>query len=350
MRETPLIVVWFGDPASLEGYQWHCSQRDPAHGPEGLILTYEQNPMTESLSAQLIFGGIGGSGRLPVAIGDQYPAGHGITTPGGLRLQYGFPETAGLSSSQLNAAIDSIVNRGLEAGAYPGCQVIVARKGTVVFHRAYGYHTYDKRIEVRKNDLYDLASVTKVSGPLPGLMLLEGMGKFSYQDRLGDYCAAMKGSDKADLALKDVLAHRAGLYPWIPYHEKTLKKNGQYKKRFIRPDPGGKYTLQVADRLYLSEQLQGRRFLRKSGNRSWANRSISTADSPFFCFQQSLRSCRESPMKHFFRSISTTGWEHGSCFIIHAALSPVPGSFPPNMIRCSGNSWFMDMCMMKEQP
>ncbi|TFH27126.1 MAG: class A beta-lactamase-related serine hydrolase, partial [Bacteroidia bacterium] len=264
-QQTQLIVVWFVDPASLERCKSIVSG-GAALDPEGLILCYEQNPLTEKLSAQLIFGGISGRGRLPVAIGDQYPVGYGITTPGGLRLQYGFPENAGLSSEKLNHNIDSIVARGLEAGAYPGCQVIVARKGTVVFQKAYGYHTYEQRIEVRNRDLYDLASVTKISGPLPGLMLLEGMGKFSYQDRLGDYCPAMKGSDKADLELKDILTHKAGLYPWIAYHENTLKKNGQYKKRFIRPDAGGKYSLQVADRLYLSNTYKEKIFreIRKS--------------------------------------------------------------------------------------
>jgi CubicO group peptidase (beta-lactamase class C family) len=264
-QKTRLVLAWFGDPASLESTDFSASGLDEK-GPEGLILAYEQHPMTESLSAQLIFGGIGASGRLPLAIGDRYQAGYGLSTPGGIRLQYGFPENAGLSSGKLDHAIDSIVKRGLEAGAYPGCQVIVARKGTVVFHKAYGHHTYDRRTKVRTDDLYDLASVTKVSGPLSGLMLLESEGRFSYQDRLGDYCEAMRGSDKAELALKDVLAHRAGLYPWIPYHEKTLKKNGHYKKRFLRTDAGGKFIVPVADRVYLSSRFKNKIFkeIRKS--------------------------------------------------------------------------------------
>ncbi len=265
MEQTQLIVVWFGDPASLE----QCSSivsSGTGQEPEGLILAYEQKPIIEGLSAQLIFGAIGGRGRLPVAIGEHYSIGHGNTTPGGLRLQYGFPENAGLDSQRLNHAIDSIVKGGLEAGAYPGCQVIVARKGTVIFQKSYGYHSYEKRIEVRNHDLYDLASVTKITGPLSGLMLLEGMGKFSYKNRLGDYCVAMKGSDKADLALKDILAHRAGLYPWIPYYEDIIKKNGQYKKRFLRTDEGEKYTIQVADRVYLSNTFKTKIFkeIRKS--------------------------------------------------------------------------------------
>ncbi len=295
--QTKLIVVCFGDPAQPE-LSRSIASIEATLDPEGLILSYEQNPMTEGLSAQLIFGGIGGSGRLPLSIGDQYPAAFGITTPGGLRLQYGYPENAGLFSTQLNQNIDSIVKSGLDAGAYPGCQVIVARRGTVVFHKAYGYHTYDKRIEVRKNDLYDLASVTKVSGPLSGLMLLEASGKFSYRDHLGDYCAAMKGSDKADLALKDVLAHRAGLYPWIPYHEKTLKKNGQYKKRFIHPDPGGKYTLQIADRLYLSDRFRQKIFkvIRKSelGEQKYLYSGLS-----FFLFPTIIEELSGQPYETF---------------------------------------------------
>jgi len=295
--DTKLVVVWFDDPASLESWLSNASA-GATLDPEGLVLSYEQNSMMESLSAQLIFGGVGGSGRLPVAIGDHYPVGHGITTPGGLRLQYGFPENAGLCSMHLNHAIDSIVKRGLEAGAYPGCQVIVARKGIVVFQKAYGHHTYDKRIEVRKNDLYDLASVTKITGPLSGLMLLEGMGKFSYENQLGDYCNVMKGSDKASLALKDVLAHRAGLNPWIPYHENTLKKNGQYKKRFLSTDAGGKYTVQVADRVYLSNTYKQKIFkeIRKSelGEKKYRYSGLS-----FFLFPTIIENLSGQPYETF---------------------------------------------------
>ena len=296
-QETKLVEVWFGDPASLEQCLSLATAGDTLD-PDGLILSYEQNPMTEGLSAQLIFGGIGGSGRLPMAIGDQYPVGNGITTSGGLRLQYGFPENAGLCSKQLNNAIDSIVKRGLDAGAYPGCQVIVARKGIVVFNKAYGHHTYDKRIEVRKNDLYDLASVSKVTGPLSGLMLLEGMGKFSYQDQLGDYCSAMKGSDKANLALKDVLAHQAGLYPWIPYHENTLKKNGHYKKRFLRTDAGGKYTVQIADRLYLSNTYKEKIFkeIRKS---ELSGKKYHYSGLSFFLFPTIIENLSGQPYETF---------------------------------------------------
>ena len=251
-QKTRVIAACFGEPVILSG--------------DGMILAYRHNKYTEELAAQLIFGGIGGKGKLPLAVGDSYPAGSGITTPGGLRLQYGFPENVGISSALLNHKIDSVVNGGLEAGAFPGCEVIAARKGKVIFHRTYGYQTYDKRIDVRKEDLYDLASVTKVSGPLSGLMVLEGMGRFSHNDLLGKYVPAMRGSDKADLWLKDILAHQAGLYPWIPYWQQTVKRNGSFKRRLVRNYPSEKFPMVVADHLYLKDQFRNKiyRTIRKS--------------------------------------------------------------------------------------
>jgi len=255
-QKTRVIAACFGEPAVSGGI----------FSSDGLILAYRDNQYTEELAAQLIFGGIGGKGRLPLAIGDSYPAGSGINTPGGLRLQYAYPENAGISSALLNHKIDSVVNRGLEAGAFPGCEVIAARKGKVIFHRTYGYQTYDHRIDVREGDLYDLASVTKVSGPLPGLMVLEGMGRFSHNDLLGKYVPAMRGSDKADLWLKDILAHQAGLYPWIPYWQQTVKRNGSFKRRLVRSYPSDKFSMVVADHLYLKDQFKKKiyRTIRKS--------------------------------------------------------------------------------------
>ncbi len=242
--QVHLISVIFDDPCAI-------GELEGLESSEALVLAYQHNNFTEELAAQLIFGGIGGQGRLPVRIDDEYPAGHGISTVGHVRLQYAYPENAGVSSETLNRNIDSIVLSGLEAGAYPGCEVIAARRGMVIFHKTYGYHTYDARIEVQKQDLYDLASVTKVSAPLAGLMLLEGMGKFYHADRLGDYAPSMKGSDKADLGLRDVLAHQAGLHPYLLYWKNTVTKGGNYKRRYLRDRPSEKFSVQVADRIYL---------------------------------------------------------------------------------------------------
>ena len=264
-QRTRVIVACFGEPA-LPDDPGGLLSLDGILSSDGLILAYRHNRYTEELAAQLIFGGIGGSGKLPLAMGDSHPAGSGITTPGGLRLQYAYPENAGISSLLLDHKIDSVVNGGLQAGAFPGCEVIAARRGKVIFHKTYGYQTFDRRIDVREGDLYDLASVTKVSGPLPGLMVLEGMGRFSHNDLLGKYVPEMRGSDKAGLWLKDILAHQAGLYPWIPFWQQTVKRNGSFKRRLVRDYPSEKFSMVVADHIYLKDQFRNRiyRTIRKS--------------------------------------------------------------------------------------
>ncbi|MCU0456871.1 MAG: serine hydrolase, partial [Bacteroidales bacterium] len=150
------LIVWFGSPYAL-------ARTLPLEDPAAVLLSHQDNDYTEDLSAQLIFGGIGARGMLPVTVNEKWKAGHGILTPGGVRMQYGLPENTGLSSALLREKVDSIVTAGIEAGAFPGCEVMIARKGMVVLHNTYGYQTYEQRNRVQKDDLYDLASVTKVS-------------------------------------------------------------------------------------------------------------------------------------------------------------------------------------------
>ena len=111
---------------------------------------------------------------------------------------------------------------------------MVARKGIVVFHKTYGYHTYDERIPVRKDDLFDLASVTKVSSTLAGLMLLNSEGKFSVEKKLGDYLPDFRKTNKGDLLMKDLLTHQAGLKDWIPFWKETVRADSSFKRRYLQ--------------------------------------------------------------------------------------------------------------------
>ena len=90
---------------------------------------------------------------------------------------------------------------------------MVARKGIVIFQKTYGYQTYDNRTLVKEDDLFDLASVTKVTATLPGLMLLDSEDKFSPDETLGNYLPYFKHSNKGNIVMRDILAHQAGLTP-----------------------------------------------------------------------------------------------------------------------------------------
>lgn len=247
------IVTYFGNPYALQ-------HLEALQNAAALILAYEENYYTEDLAAQLIFGGIEAKGSLPVTINDKWPAGYGLTTKGNIRLQYGFPENAGVSSEILNKGIDSIAKAGLDAMAYPGCEVIVARKGIVIFHKTYGYHTFDNRVELEKGDLFDLASVTKVSSSLPGLMILDTEGKFSTEEKLGTYLSVFKHSDKSDLLMKDLLAHQAGLTPSIVPWRNTLKNDTVYKRSAIRYMPSDRFAVKISDRLYINRNYRKKMF------------------------------------------------------------------------------------------
>ncbi len=247
------IITWFGNP-------YGAAKIEALKNVNGLVMAYQENDYTEDLSAQLLFGGIGAKGTLPVTINEKWPFGFGILTPGDLRLKYGLPENAGMSSNILNPEIDSLVNAGLKANAFPGCVVMVARKGVVVFNKAYGFQTYDKRIPLRADDLYDLASVTKISSTLAGLMVLNSEGKFSPDQTLGYYLPDFKRTNKGNIGMRDFLTHQAGLAPYISFWKETMKENGEFKRRTYNSELTKKYPLEVAQGLYINKNYRKKMF------------------------------------------------------------------------------------------
>ncbi|MBE0674873.1 MAG: serine hydrolase [Bacteroidales bacterium] len=253
-RQNPLVVTYFGNPYAIA--------RIPSlQEAMALILTYQENAFTESLAAQIIFGATGSRGTLPVTINERYRAGHGIKTAGNLRMQYGYPESAGMNSKILERRIDSLAMLGIMEGAYPGCIVMAARKGIVVFNKSYGHHEYDERIEVKEDDIYDLASVTKISAATPALMLLQAEGRFSPDEQLGNYVPFFRGSDKEEIVLRDMLTHQAGLVAWIPFWKETVNEaTGNFRNRTFQPGPSERFPVIVANNLYIHRTYNTRLF------------------------------------------------------------------------------------------
>ncbi len=243
------IITYFGNPYAINFIP-------SLNRSDGLLLAYQDSKLAEQVAAQIIMGGLGAHGKLPVTINNDYPAGFGLISPGNIRMQFGFPENAGISSARLTRSIDSLVSTGLDSGAYPGCEVMVARKGIVIFDSAYGYHTYEKRIPSRIGDIYDLASVTKVTGPLAGLMVLDQEGLFSPDGELEDYLPEMRGSDKAHIMMSDILTHQAGLEAWIPFWKETVRKDGSYKKRSYSTRESSRYPYEVSEGLFVNRKYR----------------------------------------------------------------------------------------------
>ncbi len=239
------VIVWFGNPYGI-------ARLDMSNKPSALLVAYQDNKYSHQAAVQVIFGGLGASGRLPVTINGDYPEGFGIKTPGNLRLQYGFPENAGLSSEILNSKVDSIVQSGLDSMAYPGCHVLIARKGIVVLNKCYGFHLYDSTEAVSEHDLWDLASVTKVSAATPSLMLLYDRGLFDPDKTLGHYLPWYRFSNKGDMLLREMLAHQAGLRSWIPFWRNTLENDSTFRRGIFRDYSNRRFALQVSDSIYMN--------------------------------------------------------------------------------------------------
>lgn len=141
------------------------------------------------------------------------------------------------SSDRLSVGekVDSIITNGIKNQSFPGAQVLVAHKGTVIYHEAFGFHTYDSIQPVALNDIYDLASVTKILGPLPALMKLVDEGKLDLDIPFSTYWKPWRRiKNKRDLTLREILAHQSGLQPYIIFLNKVVKNNGELKKRFVK--------------------------------------------------------------------------------------------------------------------
>lgn len=77
----------------------------------------------------------------------------------------------GLTSEKLTP-IDSLCKTAITKKATPGCQVLVAKNGTILYNKAFGFHTYKKEKANSINDIYDIASITKITATLPAIMKL----------------------------------------------------------------------------------------------------------------------------------------------------------------------------------
>lgn len=227
---------------------------------KALVVTHQDNQDAEELAAQLIFGGVSASGKLPVTANSTFKAGDGLEVEGNIRFNYTLPEDVGMNSEVLYAGIDSLVQKALDDKAIPGCQVLVAKDKKVVFYKAYGLQSYTDTIPVEKTDLYDLASITKISSALPCLMKLHDEGKFDLEASIDDYLPYFKNSNKADVPFRDILAHQARFKSWIAYWQYTLRNNGSYKWFTLKQDSSQRFPFKVAENLYLHRKFKKRIF------------------------------------------------------------------------------------------
>jgi beta-N-acetylhexosaminidase len=251
---------------------------DSGENFSAIVISYEDKELNQDLSAQLLFGGLTAQGKLSVKASEQYGFNTGKQWNIPIRLKYTIPEELGINSSLLKP-IDSLVNDAIHKKALPGCVVYLAKDGKVFFNKSYGYFTYDSSRAVKPSDIYDLASLTKISSTLPVIMNLYENDKIDMNAKCSEYIPELKSTNKKKIRIKEVLSHQARLQEWYPFFLKTIQcknnndpllskqpaslnfykiNSSQYincKTKYIdsiySKSVSSEYSLKVADSLYI---------------------------------------------------------------------------------------------------
>lgn len=217
---------------------------------EGLVVSYQNSNISQEVSAELIFGAIQAKGKLPVSINKSFKVNDGLSTEKLNRLGFTAPENVNMNPLMLSK-IDSIAKKAIDGKMTPGIQILVARKGKVIYQKAYGFHTYDNTAKVTNSDLYDVASLSKMISTLPNVMQLYDQNKVALNTKMGAMIPYFANSNKKDINFKDLLSHYAGLVAWIPFYKATLDKNNMPLEKYYSKTYNAHFLRKVADSLFI---------------------------------------------------------------------------------------------------
>lgn len=223
---------------------------------EAVVASYQNSKLAQEISAQALFGAIPFKGKLPVSIKEDFKEGTGYITSDLNRLQYSIPEAVQLSTKKLER-IDSVANEILTQKMAPGFQVLVARKGNVVYNKSFGYHTAAKKDTVKNSDVYDVASLTKILASLPMIMKAEEEKKIKLSSSIRDILPKFKKSNKDTVTVTELLSHYGRLQAWIPFYRQTQDSiTGKNLPVYYRNKKSKRFPVQVAENLYLSSSYK----------------------------------------------------------------------------------------------
>ena len=227
-------------------------------------------------------------------------------------LSYANPSDVGLDSLYIHTKVDSIITNGIKKEAFPGAQVLVAKEGKIIFHKAYGFHTYDSIQHVALDDIYDLASVTKIMGPLPAIMKLVDEGKLDLDKPFSTYWRPWRGNkDKENLTLREILAHQAGLTPYIVFLNEILKKNGKAKRRFVKRSPKSGFENQAYDRLFIKNRFNRKMYRIINRSKVSEEKKYRYSGLTFLIFPELIEQMTGTPyeeyvLRHFYAPMGLT--------------------------------------------
>jgi beta-glucosidase-like glycosyl hydrolase len=253
-----------------------------------IIVPYQNNAVTQQKTAQLIFGAIGSKGVLPVSINKSFPAGTSIKTTPLKRLSYSHPNNQGFDIKKLNK-IDSIVRFAIDEKMTPGAQILVARNGEVVYNKSFGTKTYHSKNNIEWDDIYDLASLTKILSTVPLMMEEYENENITLETTLSKMFPNKNLNDKSDLSIKEMFSHQSGLFPWIPFYKNTIDSiTKKPLDSWYRTKKSSDFTIKVNENLFLREDFLDSIALDINNSELFENKSYVYSDLPYYYMKSFL--------------------------------------------------------------
>jgi CubicO group peptidase (beta-lactamase class C family) len=152
--------------------------------------------------------------------------------------------------------ISLVVQDAINQQVFPGCQVLIARKGKIIYEENFGYLTYQASDAVSSNTLYDLASVSKVASTLQAIMLLYDRGQLNLTDKASKFLPELLTTDKKNITIKELLIHKSGLVSYYPtLWRNTMSSQGELNPEYYQTSLSKEFNLQVAPKLYAHHTL-----------------------------------------------------------------------------------------------
>lgn len=316
--DVPVVFVLFTSPKGLAALD------NSLHRSAAILVGYTAETEVQEQMADALFGRAAVRGKLTEDAGRLYHAGDGGvleqgTTP---RIQ---PEDCGLHG-HLMLRIDSLVQEGLAAGAFPGCQVVVLKDGKNIYDHCFGAYSDKDLRPVTSASIYDLGGISKSAGTVLAIMKLYDGGRLNLTDRLSQYLPWMKASPKKEITIRELLFNESGLTPHIRFYRETIDdasvygpftqkfvdkwhytRMGEYtyacsdfkfKKGLMSPTHTPQHNRQVADGLWLADSYTAQVQKQILDSETYPKKFLDS-DVDFILLQQVVEAIARKPMDEY---------------------------------------------------
>lgn len=292
------ITMVFGNVLSMQNF---CAA-------QSLVSCNENDDIFQNTAADWLQGKFVSEGTLPVRVCN-FKYGDGLKMPLGETSLFPVGDTR-------FRAVDSIITDAIAQHAFPGCVVLAAKDGQIVYHKAFGQYQYEPSAPVTLESIYDLASVTKISATTVAVMKLYEEGKIGLNKKLVQYLPWVKGTNKANLLIHDILLHQAGLVPFIQFYKETLDPaTGLPNPAIYATSYSAQFPLRVANGMYIRSDWRDTLRKRITDSKLGAKNAYVYSDLDFIFLGDIVEAVTKMPLDKYMQdsfytkmNMATTGF------------------------------------------